>query len=264
MVSRVTCEQASSLAVQTNLAGVQNVLDLSKRAGSRVVYFSTSEVYGPDMEIMSEEAIPRPNNRYGLTKLLSESLVKYEAEQYGLKAVILRPFMMYDENEDFGDHRSAMIRFAYNLALQRPIEVHTGSLRGWMHVSDAVRVITAAAACELDSCVTINIGNDDIRSIERLAAMLCDELGADPALINATPLPERMTCIKVPDLRRQNEILKVKPEVSLEMGVKLVAARIRGRISAGMIYGDKTNRDDNYNSLLPFENLARLDTGKKG
>jgi hypothetical protein len=108
------------------------------------------------------------------------------------------------------------------------------------------------------------MGNDDIRSIESLAAMLCDELGADPALITAAPLPERMTSIKVPNLGRQSEILKVRPEVTLEMGVKLVAARIRHRISAGMVYGNKTNRDDNYNSLLPFENLARLDTRKKG
>ena len=52
MVSRVTCEQASSLAIDTNLAGTQNVLDLVKRAGARLVYFSTSEVYGPNMEVM--------------------------------------------------------------------------------------------------------------------------------------------------------------------------------------------------------------------
>ena len=47
MVSRVTCEQASSLAIATNLAGINNVLQLAKRAGAMVVFFSTSEVYGP-------------------------------------------------------------------------------------------------------------------------------------------------------------------------------------------------------------------------
>src|SRR5437764_11875470 len=43
MVSRVTCEQASGLAVATNLGGINNVLQLAKRAGAMVVFFSTSE-----------------------------------------------------------------------------------------------------------------------------------------------------------------------------------------------------------------------------
>ena len=37
-----------------------------------------------------------------------------------------------------------MIRFAYNLQHGLPIEVHKGSARGWLHVSDAVRAIEAA------------------------------------------------------------------------------------------------------------------------
>ena len=44
MVSRVTCEQASSLAIATNLGGINNVLQLSKRAGATVVFFSTSTI----------------------------------------------------------------------------------------------------------------------------------------------------------------------------------------------------------------------------
>src|SRR3982751_4618032 len=50
MVSRVTCEQAGSLAIATNLSGINNVLQLAKRAGAMVVFFSTSEVYGPQCD----------------------------------------------------------------------------------------------------------------------------------------------------------------------------------------------------------------------
>ncbi len=128
VVSRVTCEQASSLAVSTNLGGLNNVVLLAQAADAKLVYFSTSEVYGPTDGVMDEVlTTPRPNNRYGLTKLLGEQLVDYEVAQHGLRAVTLRPFMIYDENEDFGDHRSAMIRFAHDLARGRPIQVHRGS-----------------------------------------------------------------------------------------------------------------------------------------
>jgi nucleoside-diphosphate-sugar epimerase len=232
MVSRVTCEQASGLAIATNLAGVNNVLQLCRRVGAMTVFFSTSEVYGPGCDPM-DEAIsdPRPNNRYGLSKLLGEKLVEYETRTHGLRAVSLRPFMMYDEDEDLGDHRSAMIRFATNLALGRPIEVHRGSMRGWLHVSDAVRAIEAAA--RVKDYAVINIGHPDIVSIEALADMIRRELGASEAVVTLRDLPSRMTLVKRPTLDRQRAVLAITPNVSLIEGVARVCARVRERIAAG-------------------------------
>ena len=229
MVSRVTCEQASSMAISTNLAGINNVLQLCKRVNAMTVFFSTSEVYGPDCNPMDETiSDPKPNNRYGLSKLLGESLVEYEVRTNGLRAVSLRPFMMYDENEDLGDHRSAMIRFATNLARNRPITVHEGSARGWLHVSDAVRSIEAATRVEKYS--VINIGHPDIVSIKDLAEMIADRLNADTSLIKSSTLPERMTLVKNPTLERQSNILGVTPAVSLKAGVNLVCNNILSRI----------------------------------
>lgn len=231
MVSRVTCEQASGLAIATNLEGTNNVLQLCKRVGAFAVYFSTSEVYGPNIELM-DETLPnlRPNNRYGLSKLLGEQLVEYEVRTYGLRAVTLRPFMIYDEFEDLGDHRSAMIRFASNLAAGRLIEVHRGSARGWMHISDAVRAIEAAAG--LDEYAVINIGHPDVRPIEELAEAVRRELGAPIELVNVVDLPERMTLRKHPSLERQRLLLGVEPRVSLEEGVRLVCSEIRRRVES--------------------------------
>jgi nucleoside-diphosphate-sugar epimerase len=229
MVSRVTCEQASSLAIATNLGGVNNVLQLAKRSGARVVFFSTSEVYGPGLERMDEtEASPRPNNRYGLSKLLGEQLVEYEVRTHGLRAVSLRPFMIYDENEDLGDHRSAMIRFTSDLAQARPIEVHRGSERSWLHISDAVRAIEAAA--HVSQYAVINIGHPDVVPIAVLAEMVRRELGADSSLVREVDLPERMTSIKRPALERMRTLLGVEPTVSLAAGVSRVCARVRERL----------------------------------
>jgi nucleoside-diphosphate-sugar epimerase len=232
MVSRVTCEQASGLAIATNLGGINNVLQLCRRAGAMTVFFSTSEVYGPDCDPMDENlSDPRPNNRYGLSKLLGERLVEYEVRSHGLRAVSLRPFMMYDENEDLGDHRSAMIRFATNLAMGRPISVHRGSLRGWLHVSDAVRAIEAAA--HVKDYAAINIGHPEIVPIEDLAEMIRVELGAESALVSLQDQPARMTLVKRPTLSRQLSMLGVAPSVSLNEGVRRVCRRIVARLAAG-------------------------------
>lgn len=232
MVSRVTCEQASGLAITTNLSGVNNVLQLCKRVGAMTVFFSTSEVYGPQPDHLDEVATtPRPNNRYGLSKLLGEQLVEYEVRTNGLRAVTLRPFMMYDENEDWGDHRSAMIRFASNLAFNRPIEVHIGTARSWLHVSDAVTAIQAAA--EVPDYSVINIGHPDVVGMEILAEMIRRELDAAPDLVRLKELPSRMTAIKRPSLDRQRRLLGVEPVVSLQDGITRVCQRVEERRRQG-------------------------------
>jgi nucleoside-diphosphate-sugar epimerase len=223
-VGREVCEQAGALAVTTNLSGHSNVLQLCRRSGSRCVFFSSSEVYGPLDAVMDEAtSAPHPNNRYALSKWLGERLVEYEVRQGGLQAVILRLFTIYDENEEAGDHRSAMIRFASHLARGRPIEVHRGSARGWLHISDAVRAIEAAG--RLSESAVINIGHPEVVPTAELAEMIRKELGAAQALIQLRDLPAQMTLLKQPRLERQSGLLGFRPSVPLEQGVRWVCER---------------------------------------
>ena len=232
MVSRMTCEQASSLAIATNIAGTNNILQLCLRTNAKLVFVSTSEVYGPDCDVMDEKMVDTaPNNRYGLSKLIGEKLVEYEVKNAGLKAVVLRPFMMYDEEEKFGNHRSAMVRFAGNLALNCPIYVHRGGERSWLHARDAVRAIEASAF--VDEHQVINIGHPDFTTVEKLAEMIRLELDAPKKLIRLTNLPERMTLRKRPLLERQQQVLGIEPSISLEEGVERVCRRVSERIAAG-------------------------------
>ena len=232
MRGRIACEKASSLSVTTNLSGVNNVAQLCKLYSSKLIYVSTSEIYGPDCDPMHEDiSNPNPNNRYGLTKLLGEKLIEYEVRTHGLKAVTLRPFMIYNENEEFGAHRSAMIRFACELAMGNPIEVHKGSARGWLHISDAVNLITESS--RLEDYHVINIGNPDIQPMAKLAELLRKQLKADKNLIKTVDLPVRMTGVKNPVLEKQQTLLGIVPEITLEEGLKRVCLRVKDRIQAG-------------------------------
>ena len=79
MVSRVTCEQAGSLAIATNVAGANNVLQLCSRLNAMLVFFSTSAIYGPDCSTMDETIPdPQPNNRYGLSKVTARPVLAAE------------------------------------------------------------------------------------------------------------------------------------------------------------------------------------------
>ncbi|HXI97268.1 MAG TPA: NAD(P)-dependent oxidoreductase, partial [Candidatus Acidoferrum sp.] len=223
-VGRGVCEQAGALAITTNLSGLSNVLTLCRRSGSRCVFFSSSEVYGPNDHVMDEAtSVPRPNNRYALSKWLGEQLVEYEVRAGLLQATIVRLFTIYDENEVAGDHRSAMIRFASHLARGESIEVHRGSSRGWLHVSDAVRAIEAAG--RLGEPTVINIGHPDVVQTTELAEMIRKRLGAAPTLIQLRELPAQMTLLKRPRLERQSALLGFRPAVALEQGVGWVCDR---------------------------------------
>ncbi len=233
-VGRMVCEQAGSLAVATNVSGVNNVLQLCKRANAKCVFFSSSEVYGPNCDPMDEAlSEPRPNNRYALTKWLGEQLVEYEARTSGLRAVILRPCMVYDENETVGEHRSAMIRFVSNLAQGRPIEVHRGSARSWLHVSDAVRAIEATARVE--EYTIINMGHPELILMADLAELIRAEFRASPELVVTTDLPPKMTLIKRPTLDRQRQLLGFEPRIGIVEGVRRVCA-VHARRSDGRLH----------------------------
>jgi nucleoside-diphosphate-sugar epimerase len=222
-VGRMPCEQAGSLAVATNVAGVNNVLQLCKRVGARCVFFSSSEVYGPHCDPMDDaHSIPRPNNRYALTKLMGEHLVEYEVRASGLRAVTLRPCMVYAEHETIGEHRSAMIRFVSNLARGQPIEVHRGSARSWLHASDAVRAVEAAG--RLDEYAVINLGHPEVVLMADLAEMIRAELNASPELVVTTELPPQMTLIKRPTIDRQRSLLGFEPTVGIAEGVRRMCA----------------------------------------
>ena len=230
MVSRVTCEDAPSTAVDVNVVGTQNMIELAQQTGARLVYFSTSEVYGPEQTLMREAGDAKPNNLYGLSKLLGEQLVEYAMREWDLDAMILRPFMMYDEAEDMGAHRSAMIRFAENLCARNPVVVHRGAARGWLHSSDAVRAIISAATVDAPHDErTVNIGHPDVRPVKELARMIASQFGTDYGLIIEADLPGRMTAVKNPHLDRQRRLLGFEPVVTLEDGVARVCARMRDR-----------------------------------
>jgi nucleoside-diphosphate-sugar epimerase len=229
MVSRVTCENSPGLTIETNLSGFYNVIQLCERYQSRLIYFSTSEVYGNIGGILKEDREDlEPNNIYGLSKLLGEKLVKYEIGK-GLNAIIVRPFMFYDEDETLGEHRSAMIRFAENLIRGNKINIHRNSSRSWMHISDAIAILERLLYNR--GFHVINIGSEHTILMTDLARMMCDCLNLNyENMIREIELPDRMTLTKYPDCNLQWELTNYISRIKIEEGIKLVINKVKARI----------------------------------
>jgi nucleoside-diphosphate-sugar epimerase len=84
------------LYVRRNVLATARMFEAAARAGLRVVYASSSSVYG-DAEAYPtpETAPPRPISPYGVTKLACEHLAYAHARTLGLEAVGLRYFTVY-------------------------------------------------------------------------------------------------------------------------------------------------------------------------
>ena len=82
--------------LRRNVLATQRVFEAAVAAGVKVVWASSSSVYGDAERYPTPEDVePRPNNPYGVTKLACEQLADAYARSFGLEAVALRYFTVY-------------------------------------------------------------------------------------------------------------------------------------------------------------------------
>ena len=93
---RGTWGEGFALYARRNVVATHRVFEAAARAGVRVVFASSSSVYG-DAEAYPtpEDAQPAPIAAYGITKLACEHLARAYAKTLGLDAVVLRYFTVY-------------------------------------------------------------------------------------------------------------------------------------------------------------------------
>jgi nucleoside-diphosphate-sugar epimerase len=84
------------LYVERNVLASQRVFEAAAGSGVRVVFASSSSIYGEAERYPTpEETPPRPLSPYGITKLACEHLARASGKSLGLDAVVLRYFNAY-------------------------------------------------------------------------------------------------------------------------------------------------------------------------
>ena len=82
--------------LRRNLGASRRVFESAAAAGARVVFTSSSSIYGEAESYPTrEDAQPRPISPYGITKLGCEQLAYAYAKGFGLDVVVLRYFTFY-------------------------------------------------------------------------------------------------------------------------------------------------------------------------
>ena len=173
------------LYLRRNVLASQRVFEAAARDGVKVVYASSSSVYGAAERYPTpEDTPPHPLSPYGITKLACEHLAAAYRRQFGLDCVVVRYFNAFGPRQR---PDMAFTRIANALATGGTFELHGDGAqsRSWTYVSDIVDGTIAALAGE----GTYNIGgaleasmNESIALFERLARRTLDVRRHDEAV----------------------------------------------------------------------------------
>ena len=216
--------------LRDNVLATQRLFEAAARSGVRIVFASTSSVYGnAESYPTHEEMLPRPVSPYGVTKLACESLARTYAECFGLEAIVLRYFTVYGPRQR---PDMAFARIISALLGETPFPVYgTGDQsRDFTYVGDAAEA-TVSAMESGHGGTTYNVGGgsettlrDVIGLVERLAGKRL-AVRYEPAAVGDV----RRTAADTTRIRSQ---VGWRPQTSLSDGL---AAQIDAARSAAQI-----------------------------
>jgi len=160
-----------------NVNGTENILKLSKKYGFKVVYASSSSVYGNPIRIPIKESDGKnPINPYAETKLKKEELaIKYS--KMGVNVIGLRYFNVFGKGQS-KEYAGVLKLFLERIRDKLPPKINGDGMqfRDFVHVSDVVN----ANIMSMDSDIThefFNVGTNTTITILDLAKTIIEYSG---------------------------------------------------------------------------------------
>jgi UDP-glucose 4-epimerase len=222
-------QRSVDLPLATDLAnthGSLTVLKASQDTGvRRVVYASSSSVYGGAGELPTPESAPIwPRSPYAVSKLAGELYSRLFAELYGLETVSLRYFNVYGPRQRPDSQYAAVIPlFIAALAGGEAPIVHGDGLqsRDFTFIDDAVAANLAAAKAPASvvSGKVFNIAGGATYSVLDLLAILQREMSVESRPVHTNPRPGDVRYSKA-SIASAVRDLGYRPKVGIEAGLR--------------------------------------------
>lgn len=226
-VGRQWGEEHPERMIEVNDIGTLNVIKMCIKHGTKMVNFSTSEVYGHmfDTGIAVTEDMPlyamNTTNIYAMSKLFGEDMVKHYVENYGLDAVTIRPFMIYGAGEYPSPYRSAITNMVHNALTGKPLTVHRGAVRAWCYIDDFCSGVELVMKQRMDGYEAYNIGSDEYHhTMMEVALTIISETGQGK-IHEIDPPTQFSSLVKIASIEKM-KALGYKPVTSLSDGIRKV------------------------------------------
>lgn len=210
--------------LMTAAYGHKNLLDLAEKNGARILFASTSEVYGdPLVNPQSEDYFGNVNCRgaracYDEAKRFGEALTVSYQNYRKVETRTIRIFNTYGPRMAPQDGRVIPNFFMQSLK-GKPLTVYGDGLqtRSLCYVSDMVSGLISLM--ESDTSLPVNIGNNVEMTILQIGEMI-NELTGSQAGFTHRELPENDPKLRQPDTSRAKELLGWQAQIDAQDGLK--------------------------------------------
>ncbi len=218
--------------LRANTFGTVNALEIAKRDGARLLFTSTSEVYGKATVFPTPESYPGVVNIHGVRGCYDEAKRAGEAfcmayfREHGVDIRIARIFNTYGPGmRADGIYGRVVPRFISQAITNEPITIFgDGSqTRSFCYVTDQVEGLLRLAASDNARGNVVNIGNDREYTVLDLAHIIRKITKSQSGMI-FEPLPEDDPMRRWPDIARAKKLLGWSPKVGLEDGIEKMVA----------------------------------------
>jgi UDP-glucuronate 4-epimerase len=215
--------------VHNNVEATQRLLEAVRAgAGQRIVYASSSSIYGESEQLPTpEDAPPRPLSPYGVTKLAGEQLCRVYHVNHGLDTVALRFFTVYGPRQR---PDMAFRRFCEAAARGGPIGLFGDGRqsRDFTYVADVVNAIRAAGCVKGAGGRAYNVGGGDPISLNAALELLAAIAGR-PLDVSRAARESGDVLHTAADVTRARAELGFAPATSLAAGLRAEFEWVRAR-----------------------------------
>jgi UDP-glucose 4-epimerase len=210
----------------TNVGGTVALMEAMRDAGvQRVVLASSGAIYGEQpRQPVTEDMAPRPSSPYAVSKLAAEYYVRTIGSLWGIETVALRIFNAYGPGQPIPPAHAPVIPQFMKQALGGGSLVVFGEgeqTRDFVYIDDVVEaLVTAATADGIDRQV-INVGLGRETSVNALVQAIEGATDREAHILHVRAESGGVSRL-VADLTLARHWLSYKPQVDLEMGLRLL------------------------------------------
>ena len=209
--------------MEVNTTGTHRLLEYASKVGARIIFASTSEVYGdplltPQAESYWGNVNPiGPRSVYDEAKRFGETLVSHFQRQNLANAGIIRIFNTYGPNMDPYDGR-VVSNFIRQALQGQPLTIYGSGeqTRSFCYIDDLVRGILAMGTSS--EAGPINLGNPEERTLLDLAEIVL-EITNSSSRLEFHELPQDDPKQRRPDINLAQSNLGWEPSVDIKTGI---------------------------------------------
>ena len=225
IASPPTYKKYSIETLMTSFQGTKNVLDLAKLAGAKVLFSSTSEVYGdPLVHPQYEEYFGNVNtvgerSCYDEGKRVAESLMYEYRKKFNMDLKIVRIFNTYGPYMDINDGR-VITNFIKQIMANKPLVIYGDGTQGrsFCYVDDMIDGLVAMMSSTEQG--PINLGNPYNEFTLNDLVKKMEEITKKTLEVKYIEATENDPKQRKPVIEKAYRKLQWKPEITLEQGLR--------------------------------------------